>query len=202
MGFDGIFESAKHYLQPVLRSVAVVLTAQLAFLDGLTETQNSALLVGPVYLVLHLLSAAASRNAHVLVQRAGGEGGAARVLWGVVSCLFAALALSALTGIASVLIAAFVLLHATRDMWRPIMVSRIDRWGDPSKAATVLSMESQSRRLVTIVLAPALDYAVDSAGAVGELARFWPVGLVGTAVASIFLIAAHSRRSAEPVTGP
>jgi ABC-type sugar transport system substrate-binding protein len=44
-------------------------------------------------------------------------------------------------------------------------------------------MESQGRRLATVIIAPLLGLAVGAAAAQGELARFWPVGAVGGLVA-------------------
>ena len=52
----------------------------------------------------------------------------------------------------------------------------------------MLSMESQGRRLATVIVAPLLGYAVDVAATQGELARFWPVGVVGGLVALAFFI--------------
>ena len=81
------------------------------------------------------------------------------------------------------LIAAFVALYVLQNLWRPMLVSRIDRLSKPEQGATVLSMESQGRRLATVIIAPLLGLAVDAAAAKGELARFWPVGAVGGLVA-------------------
>ena len=188
MGFEGMFHAAKDYLQPVLQAVAVAAAAQLLIAEELTDTQRSALLVGPVYLVLHLLSAAASRRAHRVVELTRGEEGATRLLWGLVVVVFAAMAAAALHETVPVLIGAFVALYVLQNLWRPVLVSRVDRLSKPEQGATVLSMESQGRRLATVIVAPLLGYAVDVAATQGELARFWPEGVVGGLVALAFFI--------------
>ena len=193
MGFGGTFHAAKDYLQPVLKAVAVAAGAQLVVVGDLTAIQRSALLVGPVYLVLHLLSAAASRQAHRVVDAARGEEGASRLLWGLVGVVFAGIALSAHRETVPLLIGAFVLLHVLQNVWRPVLVSRIDRLSNPSQGATVLSMESQARGLATVVMAPLLGYAVDAGAAQGELARFWPVGVLGGLVALGFFVSGSVR---------
>jgi len=73
MGFEGFFKAAKDYLQPILKAAAVPLTGALLLSDRLSEHQQVALLVGPVYFALYLLSALASRKAYVLVDKHGSE---------------------------------------------------------------------------------------------------------------------------------
>mgnify|MGYP001823756559 CR=1 FL=1 len=65
MGFEGFFKVVKDYLQPILETTAAPLTAALLLSDSLSEQQQVSLLVGPVYFVLYLLSAVASRKAHL-----------------------------------------------------------------------------------------------------------------------------------------
>ena len=66
MGFDGVFAATKDYLQPVLAALALTLAVSWISLEDWSETQQAALLVGPVYIVLHLLSGAASKRSHVV----------------------------------------------------------------------------------------------------------------------------------------
>ncbi len=80
----------------------------------------------------------------------------------------------------------FVLLHVLQNLWRPVLISRFDSHSDERQGATVLSIESQSRRAATMLLAPALGFAVDLVRANQWGGEFWPVGLVGTAMAIVF----------------
>ena len=73
MGFEGFFKAAKDYLQPILKAAAIPLTGALLLSDRLSEHQQVALLVGPVYFALYLFSALASRKAYVLVDKHGSE---------------------------------------------------------------------------------------------------------------------------------
>ena len=88
------------------------------------------------------------------------------------------------------LIGAFVLLHVLQDLWRPALISRIDAFGEESQGATVLSIESQGRRVATMALAPLLGVAMDVAKNQGlGGGPFWPIGVLGVAVGLLFLLA-------------
>jgi len=207
MGFGGIFEAAKDYLQPVLKGVAVIVVtdavAGLGILgevevSALGDARQAALLVGPVFVVLHLLSALASRRAHGFVELVGGEGRAAKALWGFGFVAFAAITASALcgTGVAasSVTIAGFVFLYILQNFWRPVLVSRVDRESAESHRATVLSIESQAKSVATMIMAPLLGLAVDYVQKSDPGVGFWPVGALGAAVALVFFVTARRTR--------
>ncbi len=196
MGFEGCFHASKGYLQPLLQAAAVAWLGGLALGQGLDTVRQTALLVGPAYLLLHLLSAWASRRAHGLVRRAGGEERAARVSWWLAAGLYGALLGSLLAGWFTPAIVAFLLLHVVQNLWRPVLIARFDAWGSERWGATVLSIENQAKSLATMVMAPALGLAVDRVSAGGEEA-LWPVGLLGLAVALGFVFATR-RSQGEP----
>ncbi len=209
MGFGGVFAAAKDYLQPVLKGVAVVVVMGAAIRLGflaesdvgvLNEPRQAALLVGPVFFVLHLLSALASRRAHRFVEVAGSEDRAARVLWGLVLVAFAGVLVAAFHGSGAAasagVILGFVILHILQNFWRPVLVSRVDRESAESHRATVLSIESQAKSVATMVAAPLLGLAVDLVKEHGPGGAFWPVGALGAVVALVFFVT--GRRGAPP----
>jgi len=216
MGFGGIFEAAKDYLQPVLKGVAVVVVAGAVVglgilgedeVDALGDARRAALLVGPVFMVLHLLSALASRRAHGFVELAGGERRAARALWGLGLVAFAAIAISAFydsgsgSAASAVTIAGFVFLYVIQNFWRPVLVSRVDRESAESHRATVLSIESQAKSVATMVAAPLLGFAVDYAQKRDPAVGFWPVGALGAAVALGFLLTSKTGPALKDSSG-
>jgi len=205
MGFGGVFRAVKDYLQPVLKSAALVFVAAAAVKlgifrapaggvapgAGLTDAQTAAILVGPVYVVLHLLSALASRRAHRLVDCLGHEERTARVLWGLALVCFAGIGAAAWYGVHVGLIAGFVLLYVIQNFWRPVMICRVDRESAESHRATVLSIESQAKCVATMIAAPLLGLAVDLVKEQGPGGEFWPVGALGAAVALLFFVTAR-----------
>lgn len=190
MGFDGVFMAVKDYLQPALEAVALTAASTLIAADGdWSDARRTALLVGPVYFVLYLLAGAASRGSHRLEARFGGEDGATRVLWLAVAVVYLAILAGAAGGAPAAVIAALVLLHVVHNVWRPILISRFDTHGEETQGASLLSVESQGRRVATVVIAPLLGFAVDTARDLDPASALWPVGFVGLACALVFIVA-------------
>ncbi|MCH7838936.1 MAG: MFS transporter [Planctomycetes bacterium] len=201
MGFEGVFHAVKDYLQPMLLAVAVSGAAGIAFSDDLSEVQQSALLIGPAYFVLHMLSSAASRNAYRVANAAGSEDHAARWMWGMAVVLFAVILAAGVADVPAVLILAFIALSALQDLWRPVLIARFDEHSNEAQGATVLSIESQARRFATMILAPLMGLAVDAAqgGSIGG--PFWPLGAVGLVAAILFFLTAARRPSSVAAQG-
>ena len=191
MGFEGFFGVAKDYLQPILKATALPLTAALLLSDALSEHQRVALLVGPVYLVLYLLSALASRKAHVLVDRHESEEHTARSLWLILLATVIILMPALYYGWLPVVITGFIAMYILQNLWRPLLVSRIADHSDAAMGATILSVESQAKGLASVIIAPALGYLVDmmAAKSIGAL-PFWPVGIFGLVIALTFIATA------------
>lgn len=186
MGFEGLFKTAKDYLQPVLQGAALLITVNLAASSDFSEVQRTALLVGPVYMVLHLLSAAASRNAHRLVGQDKSEDKAARNLWSGAVLLFAILLPALFWSSYAIIIPCFVALYALQDVWRPILITRFDHSSRENQAATLLSLENQAKSLGTMILAPIAGYAVDLVTQYEAGGAFWPVAAMGLLVTVAF----------------
>jgi len=186
MGFDGVFAATKDYLQPILAALALTLAVSWVSLEDWSETQQAALLVGPVYIVLHLLSGAASRRSHQISDRAGSEDRAARWLWGISVLVFAGLTISGFTGLLVGAVVAFVALNVLHNLWRPVLISRFDTHGSAIQGASLLSVESQARRVATMIMAPILGYGVDAAIAADSVNPWWPVGALGLLCSILF----------------
>ena len=180
MVFHGLFRASKLYLQPALMTAAVVWFGHDA--SELKDASRSALLVGPVYFLLFVAAGIASRNAHRIAERAGGDAPAARLLWGCLALLFVVLAVASATATSAVVIIAFVVWYVLQNIWRPVMTSRIYGVIDEKKGTTVLSIDSLGQRTTTMVLAPLFGFLFDQAGS------FWPVATVGGVVAFVFLV--------------
>ena len=186
MGFDGVFAATKDYLQPILAALALTLADSWITLEDWSETQQAALLVGPVYIVLHLLSGAASKRSHLVSDRAGNEDRAARWLWGISVLVFAGLTISGFTGLLVGAVVAFVALNVLHNLWRPVLISRFDTHGSAIQGASLLSVESQARRVATMIMAPILGYGVDAAIAADSVNPWWPVGALGLLCSILF----------------
>ena len=178
--FRGNTILTKDYLQPLLRRAAL----GLPFFPALTGQRRTAVLAALVYALLYLLSSAGARRAHRFAEGSGGAGPAARRLWVINTLLF--LGAGALIGIgwtlaATVLLALVVVMQ---NLWRPIMLTRIDEVSDGDSGAMVLSIDSQAGSLYVLIFAPLLGLAVDAYG-LGAAAVFGAVSAGGFALAGL-----------------
>ncbi|MFZ7113585.1 MAG: MFS transporter [Desulfatiglandales bacterium] len=191
MGFEGMFKAASDYLQPVILGMALA----LPLLEGQAETRRSAVIVGVVYLVLHLASAYASRKSHRITACCGGEERGAYLLWKIVFVLYAAMVPLLFLESHALAVLGFLGLYLIQNFWRPILISRFDAFATETQGATVLSIESQAKSVATMVVAPLLGMSVDFVRYSRLGGAFWPVGVAGAIVAGVVLVA--SRRRAD-----
>jgi MFS family permease len=192
MTFEGTFKVAKDYLQPLVRHAA--LGAPLLLM--LDEKNRTPILIGAVYLTLYILSAWASRQSHRLAQRFGGEERGVGVVWWSTLVVYVALVPLLYMGWTGPAIGLFILLNLLQNLFRPMHISRFDDHADEHQGATILSVESQSKGLAAMVLAPLLGWLVDAAAASGSPGAFWPIGVVGAGLAAVMIA---TRR---PATNP
>ncbi len=195
MGFEGTFKVTKDYLQPLLQSAAAIWLVGLWSEASMSEARRTALLVGPVYLGIFLLSAFASKRSHAVARWAKGEDRAATRLWLMTTVVFALMLGALWFGLNALAIISFVAFFGLQNIWRPILIARLDRESDPARSATVLSVENQAKSMATMILAPAVGWAVDSVSVHGTANALWPVALVGLLVMGFFSI--YSRKSAS-----
>jgi len=193
MSFEGVYKSVKDYLQPVLKQLALALPVFIA----LPDKHRAAILVGAVYFALHMLSGVASRQAHRIEERWGGEEPTARRLWWAVFLVYGMLVpllyFQGRTGTVetAAIVLAFVVLSVLQNVWRPVTVSRYDTHSDAEFSATILSVDSQAKSIFTMIAAPLLGLTVDlvsPTGVTGAAKNFWPVGLLGLLVAGSILV--------------
>ncbi|MCK5804850.1 MAG: MFS transporter [Lentisphaeria bacterium] len=191
MGFEGCFKSSQIYLQPLLLASVVA----VPMLVHVAERKRTAVLVGAVYAVLHLLSAVASRNA----KRIGGDKVAqergALGLWRCNLVVFGLMLLGALLEMHPLMIACLVFLAVLQNLWRPLLVSRCADETSPDIMATVLSIESQGKAIFVVVFAPLLGFAVDWLGSREIDCRFAPVAVLGCIVSAIALAATRRTKA-------
>ena len=193
MGFEGFFKASKDYLQPILRAAAIPVTAALFAHVYLTDEQKSVVLIGPVFFLLFILSAMASRNAYRLVNKPGTEDRTARLLWGVSVVICMALLPAMYDGIHWIMIAGFVVLYVILNLWKPVLISRFDAHSEKDKGATILSIESQAKSISTMFIAPPLGLTIDVVKNYGiGVSEFWPVGVLGVLISLGFFLTAKN----------
>lgn len=186
MNYEGLYKAIKDYLQPVIHQTALALPIFLAGRDS----QRAAVLIGAVYFLLHFLSGLASRHSHFLAQRFRTEVNASGFLWLLYSGFFLILTIAFWFNWHALMITCFVGLAMAQNFWRPLLVSRFDDYAPPEMGATILSIESQSKSVATMVFAPILGFLVDQLG-------FWPLGVLGMSVSILVLILFYQKAESD-----
>jgi len=160
MGFEGVFEVVKDYLQPVLKAQALVLAAMFI----LPEKESTAVVVGIVYFILHIVSAEASRKAHVFQGRFNSDQSAiiAMIFTGFILAFFSSAGIYFKYYILA--IASYIVYYIIQNFWRPILVAQYDDLAESTEQATILSIESQTKTVGITILAPAAGYLADNYG--------------------------------------
>jgi MFS family permease len=187
MVFEGLYKSGKDYLQPVLQTTALA----MPFFLALSTERRTAVVIGGVYFLLHLLSSLASRHAGSLVRHCGSEHRATLFIWGAEVAGFALLLTGVLASAKSITIAAFLLLAVLQNLWRPILVSRCATLSERGQMATILSVESQAKSIFVAVVAPLLGWSIDRLSLVAPDWRFLPLALLGLILPAIMLLSAR-----------
>jgi hypothetical protein len=168
MIFKGNTTLAGDYLQPLLKQGALILPVLLTWPDE----QRTTVLVGAVFFLLYLVSGLVSRNAHGVADRLGGDAKSATAIWCIEGAAFVTAAAALLLDSVLVAAAMFVLVVILENVYRPILMSRIDDVSDAAMGATILSIDSQASSFYVMIFAPLLGWAVDAAG-------LWPVAVFG-----------------------
>ncbi|MGI9517562.1 MAG: MFS transporter [Pirellulaceae bacterium] len=198
MAWEGILHSVKDYLQPALIAVVIAVTLDQTrpSSEPVAETVSGSatdpavvILIGATYTVLFLLSGWASRSSHRVVKSAGSEERAAVRLWRANLVLYLLLGLFDLVGWMVLVALMFVALMVLHNLWRPILISRIDQHADPGRGATVLSIESQAQRFTSMIVAPIVGLAIDRVAA-GSIGHLYPVAIAGCLAAAWMLLTA------------
>ena len=160
LGFEGVFEVTKDYLQPIIKAQALVLVVYFAF----PEKESIAIIVGIVYFILHMISASASRQAHVFAGRFKTEQGAiiTMIFTGFALVLFSSIGIY--TKFFIIAIISYIVYYLIQNLWRPILVAQYDDYAESSEQATILSIESQTKTVGITIIAPLAGCLADHYG--------------------------------------
>jgi hypothetical protein len=159
-GFDALFRSSKDYLQPILQAQALALPILLS----LDAERRVAVVVGALYFLIYLVTSIASSRAGVVEQRMRSLPRAANLTFAAGLGLLAVAGASAWAGVPGIAIAGFLLLYATQNVRRPLIVGYLADLLTHRTMATGLSVETQLRTLLAAALAPLLGFLADRFG--------------------------------------
>jgi len=172
--FSGYYSAIKDYVQPMIKAMALA----IPFAVYLNNDQKTAFLIGLVYFIIYLLTAAASRFS------------------GRMTALFAhpykPMNLTMIVGfgvgitgfsfyylaIYSIPVVAFLVVMMIENVRKPLGIALIAELAEDEAMASVLSVTSQAKSLIAAILA----------GVTGLLAELWGLGTALVAISLGLLI--------------
>jgi len=194
--YEGPYKVVKDYVQPILKTAALT----LPLLAGWSDVRRTAVLVGAVFVLLHLFEGVASRKSADFVEKwCGGLRPAVLRLWTLNLAACTVLTVAILLGFPALAVVCFVALAALQNLWRPNMIGRLSEASPAHRRATVLSINSQLDSLVAFVVAPVVGFLVDHSGGNAWASGATPAILAATGVwlARANLARTPGRRTSE-----
>jgi len=163
--YEGNFKITKSYLQPmVAQSSSLLLISAFPLLSTLGDKQQTAILLGLFYVFIFLASALASKKANKVAQLFNSQSKAVNFI--SISSAALILSLSFFITQEFILVAglAFLLLHAMQNIRKPIIIGYMSDIIDKKQRSTILSIDSQLKSFVAMILAPPLGLIADEWG--------------------------------------
>ena len=190
-GFSGFFRAYKDYLQPVLNTAALPISITIFSNISMSDVQKSLILIGPVYFLLFLLSAVASRNAYKVFSLFSSDKVASQFIWKISFILFVTFFIAIFFRFTTLIITCFIFAYALQNLWRPLLLSRFDSQSaeNGDKGATLFSIERQMVSITTMIIAPILGYLIDyfQTFQTGE-GQFFPIAAIGIGITLVFIL--------------
>ncbi|HOO43872.1 MAG TPA: hypothetical protein PKU69_02265, partial [Bacillota bacterium] len=152
--FQGGFKSIKDYIQPIILSI----TMSVVLFSSLSADDNLKVYIGIIYAFIYLVSSITSKNAHKVVERHD-DRSILNITWLISGAIM--LVLSFFLHSLLVVFLVFVLFYVILNIRRPLMVDLIGEATDPTRRASVMSVESQLTSLLIAIFAPILGFIAD-----------------------------------------
>ncbi|HZK19095.1 MAG TPA: hypothetical protein VFC68_00065, partial [Treponemataceae bacterium] len=157
--FEGIISTTKDLIQPILEGI--IISSGIIIIAQYNAEDNLNIVLGFVYGVLHIFSAVASRRSHQL------QKWKPSVFWLNLFMIVLTITL-AIFGIAVhyivLTIFLFLLMRIVQNYRKPLYVDQLDEYMQKNERATILSIGSQLKSLIIIIIAPVVGYISDLYG--------------------------------------
>jgi len=186
--FDGFIAICKDYIQPILEGV--ILASGLVVLSNFSADDNLKIILGLVYFLINILGSMGSKRIYKATHYFSSDY-LMNLFYLVLILSFYGLYISISLNWTWLIIFSFIVLRLLRDMRKPIFVDLCDKHMDKSQRATVLSIDSQLKALLIIVLSPLLGFIAKHLG-MGRAMLF-----IGLVLSSMYLLVRIPRKKSQ-----
>ena len=157
--YDGIFKTIKDYIQPILS--VLIITAGVGSIFGLNGDDSLKAYLGIIYGIFYIFSSLVSRN----IYRVTAKFNSYLVfdkLFDLMGVLLIILSIALKEEFLFIAIIIYFLLYLMKDGRRPVFVDVCSDHMSKDQRATVLSIESQLRAFLMIIMAPLFGFIADT----------------------------------------
>ena len=156
--FEGLFKTLKDYIQPIIKYSAL----SLSIMYVSNEFKSKTLIIGLVYIIIHLTSAYGSRmsskiNEYIKKYKLNHI----KLFFSIALFFFITLFFTIKYNFIAVTIVIFILYNIMENIWRPFMISNITKNISKDKTATILSIDNQGQTIIKLIFAPVFGYIAD-----------------------------------------
>ena len=159
--YDSIFKIGKDYLQPIIKIQATALPVLLFLKDGQARTS---ILIGVVYFFVYLNSFISSRYSSGLMEKVGDIPRAVNLLLWINLGFMVVAGFWLRADLVIPVILSFFVFYSLYNLRKPMVVGFLGQRIEGKRRSTLLSIHSQLRSLVGIVIAPLFGFLADSFG--------------------------------------
>jgi len=159
--YDGYFKVLKDYLQPLLKTQLSVLTIGYMFA---TEEKMLSVLLGISYFVINIITSFTTRNSFRLKKYFSGSFKVLNIIFILTAILIGSIGFLYWRNLPILIIVFYLLYYIIRNLRRPFMLDYLSSVIEKEERATMLSIESQLRTVIIIILAPLLGLVADKWG--------------------------------------
>lgn len=157
--YDGVFKTIKDYIQPILKTV--LLSAGIGLFMNLSAEESLKVYLGLIYGVFYIFSSIASKNVYKLSARFNSYVVYER-FFDALGIMLLILSVAIHSQLLVLAIGIYFIIYIMKDARRPVFLDVCSDYMDKDQRATVLSIESQIRALLMVILAPLFGWIADS----------------------------------------
>ena len=158
--YDAIFKGLKDFIQPIMTVLIVYLCVDLQ-LNEENQENYTKLILGILYAVFYILSSFGSQNAYRFSNLFSNSPSAYNLLFDLFGVAMIIIGGFYMIGFSWGVIFFYLLIYMIYNMRRPILVGYIGNQVPSEKRATILSVEAQSKSIITAILAPIFGLIAD-----------------------------------------
>lgn len=156
--FEAGIDFTKDLVQPMLK--AIILSSGAVAIIKSDAGSTTKICLGLTYAFIYLFSSVASRNAYRIKEK----GHTGKLLNIIYIMLAATLLLIGIFGNTYIIILLFLAIYILFNIRKPIYLDEIDSHMEKNERVTILSISSQMKSLLTIIISPAIGYMATKFG--------------------------------------